>query len=197
MNSIDLLGATCSLLSTYYFIRLQNKAWFTGLVATSINGWLYWNKGIYADVMLEIIFALGMGYGWYQWQHDKTKPQKTSDPQSIDSLSFWHWTLLGMIFIALLSTIYLVLTVYTNSTIAFLDALTVSLSLAAQWLMCKKNIMTWILWFIADALYVFIYLSKQLPFHSMLMTVYLILAIIGYRKWSKSRTFSLKTAAHC
>lgn len=195
MNSIDLLGATCSLLSTYYFIRLQNKAWFIGLVATSINGWLYWKKGIYADVMLEIIFALGMGYGWYQWRHANTKHKKKSAPQSISSLSFWQWTLLGITFVVMLSAMYIVLMAYTDSTIAFLDALTVSLSLTAQWLMCKKNIMTWVLWFITDALYVFIYLSKELPFHSMLMTVYLILAVIGYVTWSKTRSFALKTVA--
>ena len=45
----DLIGALTSLLSTYFFIRMNNKAWPVGMLATVLNGWLYWYKGIYAE----------------------------------------------------------------------------------------------------------------------------------------------------
>nr|WP_081726626.1 nicotinamide mononucleotide transporter [Legionella oakridgensis] len=52
----DLIGAIASLLSTYYFIRQNNKAWAIALLATALNGWLYWQTGIYADMCLESFY---------------------------------------------------------------------------------------------------------------------------------------------
>ena len=54
----DLFSALTSLLSTYYFIRLDIKAWPIGLLATCFNGWLFWQKGIYADMCLESFYFL-------------------------------------------------------------------------------------------------------------------------------------------
>ena len=82
-------------------------------------------------------------------------------------------------------TIHYLLSTLTHSTVAILDAATTSLSLVAQWLMCHKIIATWILWFITDALYATMYLSKSLPFHSILMIVYTGMAITGYLVWAR------------
>ena len=64
----DILGALFSLVSTYFFIRLNNKAWIVGLIATCVNGGLYWYKAIYADMGLELFYFFMMIYGWYKWQ---------------------------------------------------------------------------------------------------------------------------------
>jgi nicotinamide mononucleotide transporter len=74
---------------------------------------------------------------------------------------------------------------FTHSTVALLDAATTSLSLVAQWLMCHKIIITWVLWFITDVLYAAMYLSKNLPFHSILMIIYTGMAIAGYLVWAR------------
>ncbi|BCA95908.1 nicotinamide mononucleotide transporter [Legionella antarctica] len=180
----DLFGASVSLISTYYFIRLNSKAWPVGMIATVINSWLYWHKGIYADMLLEFFYFLSMVYGWYKWQ--KKLPRCiTSAQSSLGYLRPLQWILLCVLFVMLYISIYFLLATFTHSTVALLDAATTSLSLVAQWLMCHKIIITWILWFITDALYAVMYLSKSLPFHSILMIIYTFMAIAGYLVWER------------
>ncbi len=185
MPSLDLIGSLCSLLSTYYFIRINNKAWLIGLCATAINGFLYWKKGIYADMGLEVFYSLTMGYGWYQWQ--KKKNINALTPVQLNQLSSSQWLTLCAVLVIIFISIYTVLRLFTHSTIAFLDATTTTLSLVAQGLMCYKIIMTWVLWFITDTLYVVLYFDKNLPIHSGLMIIYTALAIIGYLRWAPRR----------
>lgn len=179
----DLIGACCSLLSTYYFIKLDNKAWQVGIVATCLNGWLYWSKGIYADMVLEGIYFLSMGYGWYRWQNS-SKVYK-QQPTLLNQLSSSQWFLLLLMLSVVFLLIYVVLTRLTHSSVAFLDATTTSLSLLGQWLMCHKIIVTWIIWLITDVLYALMYFKKSLPFHCGLMIIYTGLAISGYLRWSR------------
>jgi nicotinamide mononucleotide transporter len=174
----DFCGALISLLSTYYYIRLDLKAWPVGLLATALNGWLYWQKGIYADSALELFYAVFLCYGWHQWLTIAPKA-----PTKTHHLLNQPWLSISIAIIALYTVIVSLLMGFTHSKIATLDALTTSLSLVAQWLMCHKMIATWCLWFIADALYALMYLYKDLPFHSALMILYTGLALTGYLHW--------------
>ena len=173
----DFCGALISLLSTYYFIRLDLKAWPMGLLATCLNGWLYWQKGIYADMCLELFYCLSLCYGWYRWS--SLGPKKSLKPRY---LSNKQWCQLGVTILGIYSLIFSLLSL-SHSTVATLDALTTSLSIVAQWLMCHKIIATWVLWFIADALYAVMYLNKALPFHASLMILYTGFAVVGYMHW--------------
>ncbi|RUR17258.1 nicotinamide riboside transporter PnuC [Legionella sp. km535] len=186
----DLVGALTSLLSTYFFIRLNNKAWPIGILATILNGWLYWHKGIYADMMLEIGYFLSMCYGWSIWyKQSLIKDNSTQKP--LGTLTMTQWLLLMLTLVAVFLFIFYILHTLTHSTVAILDAATTSLSLVAQWLMCHKIIATWVLWFITDALFAVMYLNKNLPFHCVLMLIYTGLAIAGYLVWArKSKVFS-------
>ena len=187
----DLFGALTSLLSTYYFIRMDRKAWAIGLLATCINAWLYWQKGIFADMCLETFYFVSTCYGWYRW----SRASSSLEAGLLTRFSMKQWLCLLITGIALYSAILYLLTTYSNSTVATLDALTTSLSLVAQWLMCHKVIATWILWFITDALYALMYLQKDLPFHTVLMFIYTGLAVVGYLTWWKKQRFpKLSTA---
>lgn len=190
----DLFGACCSLLSTYYFIKLNSKAWAIGLLATIINGWLYWHKGIYADMVLEIAYFLSMGYGWYKWQ--STSKNYKNHPTGLNQLSASHWALLFLLLSGVFFIVYTLLSTLTASSVAFLDASTTSLSLVAQWLMCQKIITTWLIWFITDALYALLYFGKNLPFHCLLMIIYTGLAVSGFLIWSRASRKALKNVSH-
>ena len=178
----DLAGAFASLLSTYYFIRLNNKAWPISIVATCLNGFLYWHKGIYANTFLEFCYFLSTCYGWYQWRRILEHNSLTQSRFSYLRPS--QWLILSLVTGLLFTFIYYLLSNFAHSTVVLMDATTTSLSLTAQWLMCYKNKATWILWFITDALFAIMYFSKNLPFHSLLMIVYTVLAIIGYWHWT-------------
>lgn len=152
-----------------------------GLTATLLNGTLYFTKEIYADMGLECFYFISMCYGWHQWQKDTTSQTKTT--LTLKFLSFKQWFILGIAFGMIFLIIHYILKNYTHSNIVALDAITTTFSLLAQWLMCHKIIITWFFWFITDAIYAWMYLTKNLPFHTVLMLIYTGMAITGYLYW--------------
>lgn len=174
---LDLLGAMTSLISTYYFIRLNSHAWLVSIFAACLNSWLYWQSGIYADMMLELFYLVTTCYGWMLWKKGKPVEWK------VVSLSTQQWLSLALSVLTLFTLILLMLSWFTTSTVVTLDALTTSLSIAAQWLMGHKIMATWVLWFLTDGINVYLYVQKQIPFHATLMVIYTGMAIIGYYSW--------------
>lgn len=179
---IDVFGAFFDLLSTWYFIRLNSKAWPTGLIATAINGYLYGRQGIYADMVLSYFYCINFTYGWYYWH----QPENQNQPKSLFKLKTLQWAGLALLCIALILATSFFLQTWTSSNVPLLDSATTSFSIIAQWLMYHKIIFTWILWFITDLLYIFMYLLKEMPHYALLTVIYAVLALIGYCQWQKN-----------
>ncbi len=193
LKIIDLAGAVLSFLSTIAFTREHLSAWPLGLLAATINGYLYLHQGIYADALLELIYFGLIFYGWYLWLYGGS---------SHKGVSIRHITTIeacSPLFIGLMTSLSLglLLSHYTHSTIPYIDATTAIFSLLGQWMIGKKIIECWMLWFGVDATYVWLYLNKGIPFHSVLMMVYLCIAVMGYISWYKkmsTKDLSLQTA---
>jgi nicotinamide mononucleotide transporter len=187
---LDFVGTFTSLLSTYLFVRINSKAWLVTLLSSCLNGVLYWQNSIYASTVLESCYFISTCYGWYMW----CKPIKKEE-LAISSLSVLQWFWVLVVILVFYTIIISLLSTFAHSDVAILDALTTSISLVAQWLMCHKVIATWILWFSTDALYVYVYLQKQMPFHCLLMFIYTGMAIAGYLTWAKIRNVHEITSA--
>lgn len=179
---LDFFGACFSLISTYFFIRIDKRAWSIGSLAVILNIWLYFQKGIYADMILESGYLVTLLFGWRMWNKEKTQTKP-----AIQSLNVLQGLLITLVFMLLFISIYLMLIYFTDSTVPFLDALTTALSLIAQGLMCFKFIETWIIWFIVDAIYAVLYAQKEIPFHCLLMIIYTLMAGSGFYHWTKLR----------
>lgn len=168
-------------LATIFYIRINILAWPLSLIAISINLFLYCQKGIYGDMSLQFLY-LGMTiYGWYQWKFGGNNhaelPVQSITPKAAKSL-----ILVGIIAICLTA---LLLGKYTNSQVPVLDATTTVLSIIAQWLICRKVIQNWVIWFVVDSMYAGLYFYKHIPAHALLQIVYLSMAVLGYLRWKK------------
>ncbi|EKD32480.1 MAG: hypothetical protein ACD_77C00086G0002 [uncultured bacterium] len=74
---------------------------------------------------------------------------------------------------------------YTNDPHSELDAfVTVGSMLATYWV-TKKHIEHWILWIIADAVAVYLYVQQGLYATTILYVIYIIAAVAGYIHWRK------------
>jgi len=183
LTSYDLIGTIASLLSTLLFLRLDIKAWAVGLVASFFNSWLYWQKGIYTDMCLESFYFISICYGWYMWS--RYQNLNDNDNTAIKKLTINQWGYLSLVIAALFCVIFILLTPFSHSSVIKYEALTASLCIVAQWLMCRKVIATWIIWILADLIYAAMYLHKGLPVHTLVMLIYTGMAIIGYFEWLK------------
>jgi nicotinamide mononucleotide transporter len=69
---------------------------------------------------------------------------------------------------------------------SFWDALTTSISLAAQLLLNYKRLENWIGWIIADVVYIPLYAYKSLYLTAILYAIFLVMALEGLRAWRKT-----------
>lgn len=79
---------------------------------------------------------------------------------------------------------------WTHDSAPFLDALTTSLSLVAQWLLNGKWIQTWYFWIAADYIYIPLYLSRGLNLTAVVYALFLTLCVAGLRSWSREHEIS-------
>src|SRR3989338_3631225 len=155
----DVVGSLLSLSSTYFFLRANTMAWPLGLAAACINCFLYFRQGIYGDMCIELIYLLTTALGWYLWKYGK----KDGHFHPLKRLSHRQWIYLILASGALYEITLIFLKTLTQSSVAKMDAFTTALSLIAEGLMCYKITATWVIWFFVDAVYVKLYLQKQLP----------------------------------
>lgn len=191
IHYLDFIGAIFAFISTIAYIRISPLAWPIGLIAIGIDIFLYWQKGIYGDMALQSIYLSMTFYGWYSWLFGGIN--KSELP--ITSLTPILAKLLAITAVIATTITFILLKELTNSQIPLLDATTTILSLIAQWLICRKIIQCWHLWFIIDALYCGLYIFKGIPAHASLQIMYLGMAIAGYYSWRKQKKGQITTTA--
>lgn len=179
MNYYDFFGALLSVSAAFFYVIEKPIAWPLSAMALPVDICLYASKGLYGDMCLQMGYLCSTMYGWYQWRYGGEK----HDGLKVSTLSLVHALSLTLICILGFLLSFFLLKKTEPQTIAFFDAITVVLSLCAQWLLCRKLIQTWLVWFAVDLLYIELYYIKGLYFHSAMTLVYFCLAVSGYWLW--------------
>ena len=74
----------------------------------------------------------------------------------------------------------------TDADLPYWDAGTAAGSLVAQWMQARKWLENWAVWIAVDVVYVGMYLVKGLAFMAGLYAVFIVLAVLGFREWSRA-----------
>ncbi len=187
MSLLDPVGACFSLLSTFYFIKAARLAWVVGIAAILVNTLLYYQKGLYGQVGLEFVYFSMMLYGWILWDPERTARQD----KPIQHLHRQHWVVFMVVQIVAIPALFFLLYTYTDTTVPIQDAVIVSLSLTAQFLLCHKVMECWGIWFIVDLLVAIVQFDKGIPYHAIVHLIYLGMAVTGHIHWQKLRRLAL------
>ncbi|MCK0112485.1 nicotinamide riboside transporter PnuC [Ornithinimicrobium sp. F0845] len=144
---------------------------------------LFTQVGLYAEAGLQVVY-IGLGLlGWWWWLHggpDRTRLVVRDTPS-------WAWPA-AIIAIGLGTwALHWLLTTHTDSTVAGWDAVTTTMSLVAQLMLSRKWIGNWVVWIVADVIYIGLYASKGLWLTSVLYAVFLTLCVVGLRQWREAR----------
>lgn len=155
--------------------------WPIGLANNVVFFGLFFQSRLYADMGLQLLY-LGLGvYGWINWVNRGKERRRLS----ISRASRIDWLAL-MISIPLSTWALHEVLVAVNGAAPFWDSLTTILSLAAQYLLCRKRLENWFFWIVADVIYVPLYLSRGLPLTALLYGVFLVMCLFGIREWNRS-----------
>lgn len=180
MFIIEIIAVVFSLACVYLTIKRNILCWPVGLVGTTAYGFLFYENQLNADMTLQVIFTIQGIIGWWQWKHgavSKEFPVTNLKPAQYFEL-FLGSSLAFVIAV-------LILKFFSNSSVVFVDTFVSIGSIAANWLLVKKKLQSWIIWVIVDAVYIGLFLYKGLYLSSALYLVFLIMAIRGYVAWKK------------
>ena len=169
-------GAICVWLVT----RGNLWNWPVGLVNNIVFAILFWKARLFADFGLQgVYFALGI-WGWWQWLHGGTHRA----PLPVTRTRKNEWIAIA-VFLTAGTWGLRELLLAVNGAAPFWDAITTTICLAAQYLLCRKRIENWLLWITADLIYVPLYLSRGLPLTAILYAGFIGLCIVGLKRWKR------------
>ncbi len=171
-------GVSCVLLG----IAEIPWSWPVGIAYNVILFIVFWTHGIYALALLQVVYIVISLYGWWNWLHGGVghgalRVSRTPPPLGI---------FLAAASVTGILILYAILARYTDSTIPWLDAVTTTLSLVAQYLLSRKMIATWFVFSFVDVIAIVINFEKHLYPIVALYAFFIVLCLAGYRQWNKS-----------
>ena len=181
MSKLEIVASLLGLISVWLTTKQNIWCWPIGIIMVSAYAFIFYEARLYSDLMLQLVYVVMQFYGWYYWIYGN----KNSEELKVTKLSsqqIMMWTIVLIVGSIVLGWL---MKKYTNADLPYWDATTTAMSLIAQWLMTKKIIENWILWIVADVLYVGVYFYKHLYPTTVLYAVFIALCFLGLRDWKK------------
>lgn len=187
MSILEIIGFTTGIIYLWLEYKASIYLWVAGIIMPTVNLFVYFKAGLYADFAMDIYYTLIAVYGWFVWKYgnkmkrelkEKAKAELpiTHTPKSyilpLLSISAILWILIWWVLVSL-----------TDSTVPVADAFTTALSIVAYWMLARKHVEQWLVWLVVDAVCAVLYVYKGIPFYGILYAAYTIIAWFGYKKW--------------
>lgn len=184
--TINWLDITTTLLGLAY-ILLEYKAsiwlWLVGFVMQALDIVLYYDKGLYADCGMEFYYIAMTVYGFWAWRYGKKRQQREGEQLPVTHFKrslILPWTI-GTL--AIWGALWYWLSHFTDSRVPVADSFTTALSFVGIWALARKYLEQWLIWIAVDVVTCVLYFYKDIPFKASLYGLYVVIAVLGYRKW--------------
>lgn len=178
---VEAWGFATGIVCVWLVVREHLWNWPIGLANNVFFFVLFFQSRLYADMGLQVVY-LGLGiYGWLNWLYGGAGRTTLK----VSRATRLEWCML-LITVPLGTWALRETLLHFNGAAPLGDALTTVLSLAAQYLLCRKRLESWFFWIAADVIYVPLYLSRALPLTAVLYGLFLLLCIAGLRAWTRS-----------
>ena len=157
-------------------------------VASAIGVWLYAEQSAWLISALNGFYAAMGIYGWWNWGRTEVVGKITTMNLAKHG---------GMIALGGLITFGLVLVMRAigiEGEYVWMEAFIAAFAVIATWKISKKVLENWFYWTIGDAVGVYYNYKMEFNAYTLLMLVYIVLAIVGFVNWRKQMTIQRSTS---
>ena len=181
MSPLEIAAVATSVLAIWLTARRRMLCWPINLVACALYFELFLDERLYADMVLQGMFGIGILYGWISWARGKqdTGAVVVSPLHAVQAGAGLAVAAVGAIAIGWFTSNY------TNAALPWLDAPLSSFSLVAQFWTARRHRESWLLWIAVDVVYVGLFVFKGLILTAGLYAVLIVLAVSGYVGWRR------------
>lgn len=164
--------------------------WPTAFVSTLIYTVLFWEGQLPMQAILNFYYMAMAVYGFMLW----TKHSKNDETLKVKTWG-WQKNIAYIVIASVLSIgIGYYLDISSGTQLPFLDSAVMVFSVINTWLMAQKILENWLYWLVIDAAAIYLYWQTGYYVTIIMFSVYLVLAIYGYKEWRESFKESLDDA---
>ncbi len=172
-----LFGVAC------VFMAMRNHIinWPLAIISSLFYLVFFWNGRLFSDAGLQLVFVGTSLFGWFNWR--KMNAGHASD-RRISRLT--HQEITQAVVITLLAWrawYWLLPKLMPLSEALLLDTLTTCISISAVILQAKRKLDCWVWWFIANSVFVPLYISRGYHATAGLYSILWVLSILGFIAW--------------
>ena len=185
--ALEITGLVTGLACVWLLVRENVWTFPLGLAYAVVTVVVVASARLYADVLLNLYYVAMNAYGWYFWLRvDRGGRSAVSDTIAVSmagaNLILW----LAVITLVGTAALGWFFSTYTNADLAYADSFTTVASFVGMWMSARKQLESWIVWFVIDVVQVVLYVIKGIEAYAVLYAVYLVMAVWGYRQWRAS-----------
>ena len=182
---LDMLTTALGLAYILLEYRASIWLWAVGFAMQSLGIVLYYQKGLYADCGMEFYYLAMTVYGWWNWTRKNSSLTSHHSPLKITHFPLRLALIWTVITLGIWLALYLFLAYCTDSRVPLADSFTTALSFVGIWALARKYLEQWLIWIVVDVVTCCLYFYKDIPFKASLYALYVVIAILGYRKWRR------------
>ena len=176
---IEWIAVACGLTNVVLIIRRSIWNYPFGFVMVAFYFFIFWEYKLYSDAFLQVYFFVIQFYGLWIWLHGRASDGRVK-VAPLSRQTFVNY--LAITAIAWIAISWLMGT-YTDAAAPKWDAAVAAFSVAAQFLMSRRHLESWLLWIVVDILAIGLFYTRDLVPTAALYVFFLILAVTGYSQW--------------
>ena len=178
MLALEIAAVAFAIAYLLLAIRESIWCWAAGLASVLLSLVLFYAARLYMESALQIFYVAMSVYGWQQWRSGGAAHRGVE-------ITTWSWLrhVLAIGGILAASLAGGVVMSQTNAAFPYVDSFTTVAAIVTTYMVAKKILENWLYWFVIDGVSVFLYLARGLHFYAALFVLYLVLIVLGYRRW--------------
>lgn len=180
MTPTEIAGFVLGLVMVVCSIRELHWSWPLAIISSLLYFFVFKDSLLYGEASLQLVFAALALWGWWQWLRTGDDDQPTL---VIQHLSRKGWGIVILTSVMLWPALALLLQTFTDSDVAWWDALPTALSLVGQALLGRKYIENWLLWLVVNIISVALFAYKGLWLTCLLYALFTLMSVWGWRAW--------------
>ena len=178
----SILGLTCVVLAG----RNSKYNFWVGYLYTAALFFLFWNRNLYASLLLQPISLAINILGHWRWTHPK-KEEATAKGELKVSMLSWPWRIMSVSAVMLVAALWgwTLDNLFPADPHPYLDCTVTVLILTAQLLSALKKWDCWIAWLLVNITQFILHVSVGNFFMSIVSGLYLVNGIWSLITWRK------------
>lgn len=167
---LEIIAVLCNLTFTLLFLKNHPLSFFFGIIGPLLLIPLSYNKRLFADVVLQLIYALLACFGW--WFSEQALPA-----WNISLREHIIWIGVSATFSGLMGWSF---KKWSSAALPYLDAQLTGFSISATWMLMHQCSDAWLYFIGINALGIGLFLKRNLYGVALLYFFYILLAIAGW-----------------